>query len=423
MLGVDVLFGENILKLCHHRPVPTDEALLMASQLHGAWSLAPNIRFLNHGSFGATPKAVLQVQRQWQDAMEANPVKFFTRDLEPALDQVRASLAAFLGCEAEGIAFVNNATSGVNTVLASCNLEAGDEVIITNHGYNACNNAARRHAARLGAKVVTAAVPFPISGPQEVVTAIAAAITPRTRLLLVDHVTSPTGLIFPVEELIQLAHKAGIKIIVDGAHGPGMLEFALDALGADYYTGNCHKWLCAPKGSAFLYVNREHRASMVPLVTSHGANSERQGRSRYRLEFDWTGTQDYSPWLAIPAAIKFLQECLPGGLAAVIQHNHQLALGAASILKQELGWNLGAPASMIGPMAAFLLPEGAFARLFPRGFSDAASSILAEQYNFELPVFPWPAPPQAILRITAQLYNDIEEYRELAQVLKLLIQS
>jgi isopenicillin-N epimerase len=259
------------------------------------WDLDPEVVFLNHGSFGACPRVVLEAQQQWQRRLEREPVLFLHRELEHHVDAARAALAQFVGCQSDDLAFVTNATAGVNTVLRSLVFGPEDELLVTDHEYNACRNALDLLAQRTGARVVVAALPFPVQDPQAVVDAVLAYVSKRTRLLLIDHVTSPTGIVLPVEKIVPLMAQRGIDTLVDGAHAPGMLQLQIEKLGAAYYTGNCHKWLCTPKGSALLHVRRDRQALIRPLTISHGANSPRTDRSRFRLEFDFTGTCDPTP--------------------------------------------------------------------------------------------------------------------------------
>lgn len=381
------------------------------------WDLDPGIVFLNHGSFGACPREVLAAQREFVTRMEREPVLFVHRELEGLLDHARGSLAAFLGADADDIAFVTNATSGVNTVLRSLRFGPGDELLTTDHEYNACRNALDAVATAWGARVVTAAVPFPLQDPGQVVDALLACITPRTRLLLVDHVTSPTGMVLPVERIVAAFSERGIDTLVDGAHAPGMLPLDLAALGAAYYTGNCHKWLCTPKGSAFLFVRRDRQAGIRPLAISHGANSTRTDRSRFRLEFDFCGTCDASPWLAIPAALSFLGRLLPGGIPALMAHNRELALRARNHLCRELGSAPPCPDSMIGSLASIVLQPLALDPVGQLGL-DPLQVRLWEHHRIEVPVMRWTSPRLRMLRVSPQVYNSFGQYEYLARAVQ-----
>ena len=368
------------------------------------WTLDPDITFLNHGSFGATPRAVLEKQNGFRAQMEREPVRFFVRELEPLLDDARNVLARFLGADPRGLAFVPNATAGVNAVLRSLDLDKHDELLVTTQEYNACRNALDYVATINGTKVVVADVPFPIASPDVVVDRILQKVTSRTRLLLLDHVTSQTALILPVERVVKELHARGIDTLIDGAHAPGMVPLDLNAIGAAYYTGNLHKWVCAPKGAAFLYVRENRRAGVRPVSISHGANSPRRDRSRFLLEFDWTGTFDPSAWLCVPEALGVMASLVDGGWPEIMRRNRELALRARDVLTNDRP----APDEMIGAMAAIPLPDGDPAALQDR---------LLFEHNIEVPIMPWPEPHSRVLRVSAQLYNTIEEYERLKAAL------
>ena len=387
------------------------------SELARHWLLDPAVDFLNHGSFGACPAPVVAEQHDWQMRLEREPVLFLHRQVEEHLDRARAALGSFLGADPDDLAFVPNATAGVNTVLRSLDLGSGDELVVTDQEYNACRNALDHAAARAGARVVVANVPFPISGPEVVVQRVIERVTPRTRLVLIDHVSSPTGLVFPVERIVRELAGRGVDVLVDGAHAPGQLPLDLAALGAAYYTGNCHKWLCTPKGCALLHVRRDRQRSIRPLTISHGANSTRRDRSRFRLEFDWPGTFDPTPWLVIPAAIGFLGGLVPGGWDEVRRRNRALALRGRASLLRSLEIEPPCPEPMVGSLAAVPLPDATEAPRPPLGL-DPLQIRLFERHRFELPLPFWPAPPRRLLRISAQLYNRAEQYDRLAAVLR-----
>ena len=396
----------------------SDSPSQLSSAYSHYWPLDPSIIFLNHGSYGACPRPVLKVQQKFRDQMERDPVHFFKRDYEPLLDEARREFSSFVSAEPERVAFVSNTTSGINAVLRSLRLEAGDELLTTNHAYNACRNALAYVASRSRAKVVTANIPFPIEGPDQIVERILQKVTKNTRLALLDHVASPTGLIFPIERLTKELDTRGIDVLVDGAHAPGMLRLDLQSLGAAFYVGNCHKWLCAPKGAAFLYVHRKKLAGIHPLGISHGANSLRTDRSRFHLEFDWTGTDDPSPFLCIPEAIRFGETLFPGGWKGLGERNHQLVLQARQVLCQGLGVPLPCPDDMVGSLAAIPFPDMNGTTLSPNVTLDPVQETLFTRYRIEVPINPWPAPPNRLLRLSAHLYNDLKQYSFLARVLR-----
>lgn len=397
--------------------------------LRAHWMLDPSVTFLNHGSFGACPRSVLLAQQRWRERLEAEPVRFMVETLEPALDAARAAAAAFVGADPEGFAFVPNATTGVSTVLASLaaesHLQPGDEWLTTDHDYNACRNALERHAARVGARVVVVRLPFPLQDPGEVVEAVLAAVTPRTRLALLDHVTSPTGLVMPVERLVPALQGRGVDVLLDSAHGPGMVDLQVERLGAAYVTGNFHKWVCAPKGAAFLAVRADRRARIRPLVTSHGRNDPRPGRSAFRKEMDWTGTDDPSAWLCVPEAIAFLGGLVAGGWPALRERNRQGALAARQRLSERLGLRPPAPASMIGSLAALVLPDGptpgasgAAPSAGASPYKEPLQAALVARHSIQVPIVTWPARPHRLVRTSTQVYNDPSEIERLADALQ-----
>lgn len=383
------------------------------------WLLDRSIIFLNHGSFGSCPKAILEHQSKIRMKMEQEPVQFFVRELESLMDEARAKLATFLNGNPDNLVFVPNATYGVNCVLNSFRFKEGDEILITNHEYNACRNAAFVVAEKQGAKVVIANIPFPIRDENQILDAIFSCVTERTRLIMVDHITSPTALVFPIEKIIRMAKQYDIPVLVDGAHTAGMLPLDLKQLDADFYTGNCHKWLCSPKGSAFLYVKEKWIDLIRPVVISHGANSPRKDRSRYLIEFGWTGTFDPSAYLSVPQSIDYLGSLVNGGWEMIMKRNRALALVARDLICDYLDIEPSAPDELIGSMVAFRIWDSP-AKEPPKTalYSDILQNILFERYKIEVPVAPWEYFPQRTLRISAQLYNYLEQYEILAKALK-----
>jgi isopenicillin-N epimerase len=391
------------------------------NSLADRWLLDPEVVFLNHGSFGATPRAVLEEQDRIRKRIESQPLLFFDHHYLDELDTARAELAEFLGASSAGLAFQANATTGVNTVLRSVGLKPGDELLVTDHEYNACRNAVEAVATDAGARVVVVRIPFPLAHAQTVVDAVLEGLSPRTRLLLIDHVTSQTGMVLPIEDLVSQVQARGVDVLVDGAHAPGMVDLDLDSIGAAYYSGNCHKWVCAPKGAAFLYVREDRRDAVRPLVISHGANARSGGRSRFHLEHDWTGTRDPSAWLAVPSALRELASMVDGGWEEIRRRNRELALEGRATLCEALEIAAPCPEAMIGSLASLPLPEGeggAVNELFP---FDDLQIRLWEAYRIEVPVIAWPAPPQRVIRISAQLYNTGPQYEVLADALRKIL--
>jgi isopenicillin-N epimerase len=386
--------------------------------MHSAWMLDPAVTFLNHGSFGACPASVLEAQQRLRLRMEREPVTFFVRDLERLLDEARGVLAAFIGADADDVAFVPNATAGVNAVLRSLRFESGDEILATDQVYNACRTAAEFVAERTGARLAVARLPFPIRSADETVAAVCAAVTPRTRLAIVDHVTSPTGLVLPIARITAELATRGIDTLVDGAHAPGMVPLDVGGIGAAYYAANGHKWLCAPKGAGFLHVRRDRQAAVRPIAISHGANSPRTDRSRFLLEFDWTGTDDPTAYLCVPEAIRFLEALVPGGCPALMARNRALALEARTILGRALGVAPPAPDDMIGALGAIPLPDAPGPSL---AAIDPLQDALLEQFGIEVPIVPFPPPRGRLVRVSCQLYNSTADYERLAGALVKLL--
>lgn len=396
--------------------------------LRSHWLLEDGLVFLNHGSFGACPRAVLDEQSRLRAELERNPVRFLWREIEGRLDAARTELALFIGADADDLAFVTNATTAVNSVLRSLDLKPGDELIATDHGYNACGNVLAECARRSGAKIVTARIPFQIRESGQVVAAVLDAVTPRTRLLLIDHVTSPTALVLPVAEITRELQSRGIDVFVDAAHAPGMLPLDLRALNAAYYTGNLHKWVCAPKGAGFLHARRDRQAALHPAAISHGYNTPREGRSRFHDEFDWQGTLDVTAWLAVPAAIRFCESLLPGGWAALMKHNHDLAVAARRLLAERLNVEMPCPDSMLGSMATLPLPESFQERDAGESRAvisrfDPLQSLLLERHRIEVPLVRWGNPTRRWFRVSAHAYNSPDEYGHLADALRFIEKS
>src|SRR5215813_1000308 len=327
---------------------PPNAEIRYGRNLRQLFRLDEAATFLNHGSFGLTPLTVLAAQEALRAEMERQPVQFLSRtNLQPRLRAAAAQLAAFLGAAGEDLAFVDNATTGVNAVLRSIILKPGDDVLITDHTYPAVRNAVRFVCERAGARMIEAKLPFPAESPDGIVAAVTSVLTDRTRLAVFDLISSASAIIMPVPALARACRDGGARVLVDAAHGPGMVDLDLPALGADWVTGNAHKWLFAPKGCALLWAAKGAQQDLHPTVISHGFE---QG---FADEFDWTGTRDPTAWLAAPSALAFYRSM---GDEALRGRNHALAVAAAELLAKQWGTEAGAPPAMLGAMAVVRLP-------------------------------------------------------------------
>jgi isopenicillin-N epimerase len=381
------------------------------------WALDPDTRHLNHGSFGAVLNEVLDLQTEWKRRFEADPSRFVFRELRPAMDRARDAIGEFVGADPIGLAPVRNATTGIASVLRSFEtlLRPGDQLLTTAHDYNAVRQILRFTAERTRAEVVVARVPFPIEDPMQVTECVLAAVTPRTRLAVIDHVTSPTALVFPIEAIVA-ALEPEIPVLVDGAHGPGQVPLAVDDLGASWYTGNLHKWVCAPKGAAFLHARADRIEMTVPAVISHGYNAEVESpEDRYHELFDWLGTDDFSAWAVVPDALRVVGGLETGGWDGVMKRNHDLVLEGRRLISETVGIPLPAPDEMLGSMAAVVLPDATGPD--PGGDLSPTMGDLFDA-GFSTIVMNWPGWPSQLLRISAHLHNSIEDYRALAEALR-----
>jgi isopenicillin-N epimerase len=309
-----------------------------------------------------------------------------------------------------------NVTHALNVVARSVPLIEGDEVLTTNHEYGALDRTWRFICQQRGATYKVQPLPDPLADPADAVEALWSGVTPRTKVLFMSHVTSPTAVTLPIRPLIARARSAGIVTAIDGAHAPGQIALDLHALGVDFYGGNCHKWLCAPKGSAFLWVRRDRRADLHPVTISHGLTADRPDGARFHLEFDWTGTADPTAWLSVPKAIEYLGSLLPGGWPAVMARNHRLAVEMRRRLAAVAGTALPCPDTMVGSLASIPLPDGLTSALAWRR-PDPIQGRLYGRWGIEAAVMSWPAPPKRLLRISVQLYNEGQDYARLAEAL------
>jgi isopenicillin-N epimerase len=371
------------------------------------WPLTPTALHLNHGSYGAVPTPVVDEQRSWRERMEENPVRFFDRELPVALEDARHEVARFLGADDDGIAFVANATTAANTVLASFPLRPGDQVLVTDHGYGAVNLAAQRRCERSGAQLAVVHVPL-CASDEEAAAAVLDAVTDATVLAVLDEITSPTARTLPLARLVPALRSRGVATLIDGAHAPGMLPVDLAALGADYWTGNLHKWGCTPRGTAALWAAPSRRAGLRPLVVSW-----EDGRG-FPWAFNCQGTDDFTAWLAAPRALRLLQGL---GWERLRAHNVELARHGQRVVAEALG--LDASELPVDPQVSMQLVPLPAGIASTRSEAEALHQRLGEQAGAEVAVTCWNG--QGFVRLCAQVYNAPSEYERLAELLPALL--
>jgi len=386
--------------------VPEKPPAPLRANLRSEWMLDERVAFLNHGSFGALPRCVFDEQTEWRRRIEAEPVEILSRRREELIDSVNQQLGEWLGMKAADIGLVTNATEGINAILRSLDLSAGDEWVTTNHVYHAIRQAMKYTAGRAGAVYREIEIPLPVQSSEQVARLVLNGLSARTRLLVIDHITSPTALIFPVEQIIAGCAGRGVDVLVDGAHAPGMVPLDVERLGAAYYAGNLHKWTCAPRGSAFIWARRDRRERIHPLVISHYLG---EGFAR---EFGWQGTRDLSAWLAIPRALRFMSEL---GWEAVMSHNHAMALWMNPMLCERWGVDSISPAdgSMLGSMASVRAPRSC-SRLATQELMVFQQRLYTE-HGVEAPMMRWG--DDVLLRPCCQVYNTPEDYERLARAM------
>ena len=387
-----------------NRPPPP-----LRDNLASEWMLEPGVDFMNHGSFGAVPRVVFDEQTRWRRKIEAAPVEVIARRRLELIDAAKEPVGRWLGMRGEDFGLVTNATEGVNAVLHSLRFELGDELLTTTHVYNAVRQAMKFTCARTGAAYREADVPAVVCSPDDVFDNVMREVTDRTRLVVIDHITSPTATVFPVERIAAACAARGVDVLIDGAHAPGMVKLDVGAIGAAYYAGNLHKWALAPRGAAFLWVRPDRQEGIHPAVISHHYD---EGFCR---EFSWQGTRDFSAWLAAPRALQFTAEL---GGNAVREHNHAMAVWAHQLLHERL--NLPqTPArldgSMLGSMAAVELPQR-FAAL-PDAELESIQQTLYTRHRLEVPLMRLD-PDTVLLRVSCQVYNTPAQYERVAEVMR-----
>lgn len=387
------------------RPLPSPYAAL--------WKLDPDCVFLNHGSFGACPAAVLEKQQEYRNRFESQPIRFVLRELEELMHATRTTLAELVNADPADLVFVRNATEGVNTVFRSLRFLPGDEILFTSHLYGACKRVLEMVAETTGARLVEVTCPFPIASENEITGALLSRVNARTRIALIDHITSATAIIQPVETLVRELDRLGVDTMIDGAHAPGSIPLNLENIGAAYYTANGHKWLCAPKGVAFLHVRRDRQRNIMPLAVSHAGHRAEPFTER----FFWPGTHDPSAVLALGDAIRYMGSLVPGGWPSLMARNRALCLEAREMLCDILSLPKPCPDEMIACMATFPLPAPSTVQRIDYKGIEPLQELLNTSYGIEIPVWNWDHPPSRLIRIAVQLYNSIDQYHYLGRVL------
>ncbi|MBM3144025.1 MAG: aminotransferase class V-fold PLP-dependent enzyme [Chloroflexi bacterium] len=374
--------------------------------------LDPEIIFLNHGSFGACPRPVFEAYQEWQRRLERQPVEFLGRQASALMAEARAALAAYLNCAPEEVVYFPNPTTAINMVARNLDLSPGDEILTTDHEYGAMDRTWRYVCGKAGARYVQQPIPLPVTTPEEFVESFWAGITPRTRAVFLSHITSPTALIFPVAEICQRARQAGLLCIVDGAHTPGQIPVNLEAIGADLYVGACHKWLMAPKGSAFLYAHPGVQSRLDPLVISWGYQPEEgYGSGHQFIDYhEGQGTRDLAAFLAVPSAIEFHRE---HEWAAVGDRCHRLACTA----RREINALTGLPP--ICPETSQWFKQMFAARLPDNTDEKELKQRLYDEFRIEVPLYRWGGQP--FMRVSVQGYNTRQDIDKLLDALEVLL--
>jgi isopenicillin-N epimerase len=405
------LVSGSSLALWYGRPMATSPAVRFGHAQRARWRLDPDLTYLNHGTVGATPRDVLEAQQRLRDTIEREPARFLLRELAdirqrpmrgvPHMRVAAAAVATFVGARPADLVFVDNATTGVNAVLRSLTFAPGEEILLTDHTYGAVARTAAYIAQRTGAIVRSAELPGPPYHAEELADAIDAASTPRTRVLVIDHVTSGSALILPVADIAARARARGIAVLVDGAHAPGAIPLDVPSLGVDWYVANLHKWAMAPRSSAFLWATPDRQVDLHPTVISWGFE---QG---FHAEFDLVGTRDPTPWLTAPAGLAFLESL---GLDALRVWNHALVWDAACVLADRWRVPLPADESMVGPMVTLQLPSAVPADV---GAVQALRDALLFEDRIEVQMHVFKG--RAWVRLCGQAYvepSDMERFRE-----------
>jgi len=374
--------------------------------------LDPTVTFLNHGSFGATPKPVFAAYQDWQRRLERQPVLFLGREIDGLLRQSRQALGEYLDAAADDLVYIPNATHGVNIVARSLALQPGDEILTTDHEYGACDYNWEFVCKKTGATYIHQPIPLPVQSEDEIIEQFWQGVTLRTKVIYLSHITSPTALRLPVEQICQRARQAGIWTLVDGAHAPGQIPLDLKAVGADFYTGNCHKWLLSPKGAAFLYARREAQPLIEPLIVSWGyhATAETTSGSQFIDYLQWTGTRDPAAALSVPSAIQFMRD-----------HNWDKVRRECHALLRQAVERICALTDMhpLYPLDSDFYSQMAIAPLPSSTDLTSLKARLYDEYQVEVPLIQ--CQDRKFVRVSIQGYNTQGDVDALVNALKRLL--
>lgn len=387
----------------------------LAARRRVVWPLGAGLTYLNHGSYGSCPAYVLERQDEIRARMERDPTRFFKVDLEKLSDRARQAVATLINAPFEDVALMGNGTIAMAVALHAAGLAAGDEVVVTDHEYSATINELTRICQFTGARIVKAQLTVPVSGDDQVFYAVANAITDRTKLVVVSHITSASAIILPVERIARLCREKGIEVLLDGAHTPGQVKIDIQALAPTYYAASCHKWLNAPKGSGFLYVHPSAQEKVRSRVQSCRVHVKRP-RKAFLCDTDYVGTGDYTANLVIPDVIEHMAAQLPGGWDEIIASNHAKIIAARQLVCARTPARPMAPDAMIGTMASLTLPPNPD-RTRPTCYEDALQDALHERHAIQVPVWEMPGVTPRVTRLSAQLYNHMGEYEMFAEAL------
>ncbi len=393
----------------------------MPLSMKSQWVLDPSVVFLNHGSFGACPRQIMEFQSDLRIRIETQPVQFFRRELEESLRASLLPLAELLDASVDQLAFIPNATYGVNSILQSFDWRPDDVICYLDHEYNATANAIESCASRFHLKTCVIKLPFKTTGFRELLDIICSQVPDPCRMFVFDAITSPSAWVLPSAELAAWCQQRGIATLIDGAHVPGQIQFSIRNVKPTFFVGNCHKWLCTPKGSAVLYASEEYGDRIRPVSVSHGYNSTRTSLSRFHEAFFWTGTFDPTPWLCVPMVLDFLNNLHPDGLLGVMRYNHEPLVAARRQIGEALALDSLAPDEMLGSMCSFDVSSLRDDFEIPESFELdlPLQSYLLRHHRIEVPVLKL-HDKGTILRISMYLYNEKSDIERLVNGLAMI---